>query len=60
MPLFRLANLKQMYLRAYVTAEQLEHVTLGQEVSVYSDMGEMCIRDSLLIGLAVPLLFLFL
>ena len=40
MPLFRLANLQQMYLRAYVTAEQLQHVTLGQQVSVYSDMGE--------------------
>ena len=40
MPLFRLANLKQMYLRAYVTAEQLQKVTLGQAVSVYSDMGE--------------------
>ena len=40
MPLFRLANLQQMYLRAYVTAEQLQHVTLGQTVSVYSDMGE--------------------
>lgn len=40
MPLFRLADLQQMYLRAYVTAEQLQHVTLGQQVSVYSDMGE--------------------
>ncbi len=40
MPLFRLANLKQMYLRAYVTAEQLQQVTLGKQVSVYSDMGE--------------------
>ena len=40
MPLFRLANLKQMYLRAYLTAEQLEYVTLGQAISVFSDMGE--------------------
>lgn len=40
MPLFRLANLEEMYLRAYVTAEQLQHIQLGETLSVYSDMGE--------------------
>lgn len=38
--LFKVANLKKMYLRAYVTADQLTSVRLGQEAKVYSDLGQ--------------------
>lgn len=38
-PLFKVANLNQMYLRAYITASQLTSVKLGQEVLVYADKG---------------------
>lgn len=40
MPLMRIADMQQIYLRAYVTAEQLEHIQIGTSVSVRSDMGE--------------------
>lgn len=38
-PLFRLGDMKQMYLRAYVTSEQLAEVKLGQQVKVMADYG---------------------
>lgn len=38
--LFRMADLSRMELRAYVTAEQLAGVKLGQKVKVWSDQGE--------------------
>lgn len=38
--LFRMADLSRMELRAYVTAEQLAAVKLGQKVKVWSDQGE--------------------
>jgi len=39
-PLFKVADLNQMYLRAYVTSGQLTEIKLGQNVTVYSDKGE--------------------
>ena len=38
-PLFRLGDMEQMYLRAYVTGEQLADVRLGQTVTVVADYG---------------------
>ena len=38
-PLFKVADTEQMYLRAYITSEQLSQVKLGQEVTVFSDYG---------------------
>lgn len=38
-PLFRVADTADMYLRAYVTSEQLQHVRLGQRVTVFADYG---------------------
>ncbi len=38
-PLFRLGDMKRMYLRAYVTGEQLAEVRLGQTVTVVADYG---------------------
>ena len=37
--LFRVADLRLVYLRAYVDASQLTQLRLGQEVSVYADAG---------------------
>lgn len=38
-PLFKMANLRDIYLRAYVTADQLTALRLGQPVTVYADQG---------------------
>lgn len=38
-PLFKVADTEQMYLRAYITSEQLSQVKLGQKVTVFSDYG---------------------
>ena len=38
-PLFRLGDMERMYLRAYVTGEQLAEVRLGQTVTVVADYG---------------------
>lgn len=38
-PLFKVADVEQIYLRAYITSEQLSQVKLGQEVTVFSDYG---------------------
>lgn len=38
-PLFKVGEVDRMYLRAYVTSEQLSQVKLGDEVTVYSDYG---------------------
>lgn len=38
-PLFKVADTEQMYLRVYITSEQLSEVQLGQEVTVFSDYG---------------------
>ena len=39
-PLFKVADLEHIYLRAYVEAPQLTALRLGQEVTVYADRGE--------------------
>ena len=39
-PLFKLADLETLYLRAYITADQLTQIKLGQEVKVYGDFGK--------------------
>lgn len=38
-PLFRMANLDNIYLRSYFTASQLANITIGQEVTVIADFG---------------------
>ncbi len=39
-PLFKVADVKSMKLRAYVTAPQLTTIRIGQKVTVYADYGE--------------------
>ena len=38
-PLFKVGNVGLMYLRAYVTSAQLQHVKVGQQVKVFADYG---------------------
>lgn len=38
-PLFKVADMKQMFLRAYVTSSQLAEVKVGQQVKVMTDYG---------------------
>jgi len=38
-PLFKVADTRQMYLRAYVTSAQLQHIKVGQTVKVFADYG---------------------
>lgn len=39
-PLFKVADIRHMYLRAYVTSSQLEQVKVGQSVTVMTDYGD--------------------
>jgi len=39
-PLFKVADMQNMYLRAYITASQLTELKIGQQVKVFSDMGK--------------------
>lgn len=39
-PLFKIADTQNMYLRAYVTSAQLQHIKLGQKVKVFADYGD--------------------
>lgn len=39
-PLFKVADTDNMYLRAYVTTAQLQHLRTGQQVTVMSDYGD--------------------
>lgn len=39
-PLFKIADVDNMYLRAYIIADQLTQMKLGQEVKVFADYGE--------------------
>lgn len=41
-PLFKIADLNKMYLRAYFTDEQLATIKLGQKVTVVADFGGDC------------------
>jgi len=38
-PLFKLADVDNLFLRAYITSAQLSNVKIGQEVSVFCDYG---------------------
>lgn len=39
-PLYKLADLSEMTLRAYITSDQLSKIKLGQPVKVYTDYGD--------------------
>jgi HlyD family secretion protein len=39
-PLFKVADLERMFLRAYITADQLTQMKIGQQVTVNADFGE--------------------
>lgn len=39
-PLFKVSDLRRVYLRAYLTAEQVTGIKIGQKVKVYADQGE--------------------
>lgn len=39
-PLFKVADMKHVFLRAYVTSAQLEKIRVGQKVKVRSDYGD--------------------
>lgn len=39
-PLFKVADIQAMKLRAYVTADQLTNIKIGQQVKVYADQGK--------------------
>lgn len=38
-PLFKVSNINQMYLRAYITSDQIQTIKLGQNVWIYADFG---------------------
>lgn len=39
-PLFKVADVRNMFLRAYITANQLTKMKLGDKVKVFSDLGD--------------------
>lgn len=39
-PLYKVADTELLFLRAYITADQLSQVEIGREVAVYADFGE--------------------
>lgn len=39
-PLFKVANMKRMFIRAYITSEQLKNIRLGQKVKVMANYGK--------------------
>ncbi|MBQ9356088.1 MAG: HlyD family efflux transporter periplasmic adaptor subunit [Prevotella sp.] len=39
-PLAKLADTSHMYLRAYVTSQQLQNIRIGQNVTVFADYGD--------------------
>jgi HlyD family secretion protein len=38
-PLFKMADIENMYLRAYITSSQLARVKIGQDMKVFADFG---------------------
>ncbi|MGN1213506.1 MAG: HlyD family secretion protein, partial [Bacteroidaceae bacterium] len=38
-PLFKMADIQTMFLRAYITSSQLKNIKLGQKAAVYADYG---------------------
>ena len=39
-PLFKMADTDHMFMRAYVTSAQLQHIRVGQKAKVYADYGK--------------------
>ena len=39
-PLFKMADMEQMHIRAYVTSAQLQDLQIGQQVKVFADYGD--------------------
>lgn len=39
-PLFKIANMEQMFIRAYVTSAQLKDIKVGQQAKVFADYGD--------------------
>ena len=39
-PLFKMADMEQVYIRAYVTSAQLQSIRTGQQVTVFADYGD--------------------
>ena len=39
-PLFKVADVGNMYIRAYITSAQLQNVKVGQQAKVYADYGD--------------------
>jgi len=39
-PLYKIADTDLLYLRAYITSDQLSHLKLGQSVKVFADFGD--------------------
>lgn len=39
-PLFKMANVEQMFIRAYVTSAQLQNIKVGQQCKVFADYGD--------------------
>jgi HlyD family secretion protein len=44
-PLFKIADLENIFLRAYITSAQLTQIQLGQPVIIYSDFGDIGRRE---------------
>lgn len=44
-PLFKIANIQDIFLRAYFTSEQLSKFKLGDKVKVYADFGNDNIKE---------------
>jgi HlyD family secretion protein len=45
--LFKVADIENMFLRAYITASQLTEVKIGQTVKVFADFGEKDMKEYL-------------
>jgi len=43
--LFKIADMERIYLRAYITADQLTQLQLNQEVAVFTDFGKKEMRE---------------
>lgn len=43
--LYKIGDMENMFLRAYITADQLTRLKLGQQVKVYADFGEDGTRE---------------
>ena len=39
-PLFKMADVQRMYIRAYITSSQLQNIKVGQKAKVFADYGD--------------------